>query len=230
MQLLTIFGKISGHAFILMDVLNVNYNQDDIHLNKRNAYSLIRQEIQSTYKGTLSPYHLKCMYFEFDKKNDMASYLSLSYQAMENVLQELDAVVKDEFASLPFAISPQKVESPAKKSMINQQVSLANQVLKNPKADNAQHVPEIVELDDFDTEETEVVERQPLKRLKKTLFLPETIEEENKQGIETHEEDSQTSPKKNRGRPLGSKNNKKIPAANNVVQKRNVPTKKRETS
>jgi len=35
--------------------------------------------------------------------------------------------------------------------MINQQVSLANQVLKNPKANNAQHVPKIVELDDFDT-------------------------------------------------------------------------------
>jgi hypothetical protein len=30
---------------------------------------------------------------------------------MENVLQELDAVVKDESAPLPFAISPQKVES-----------------------------------------------------------------------------------------------------------------------
>jgi len=34
--------KISGHAFISMDVLNVNYEQDDIHLNKRDAYSLIR--------------------------------------------------------------------------------------------------------------------------------------------------------------------------------------------
>jgi flagellar biosynthesis/type III secretory pathway chaperone len=67
----------------------------------------------------------------------MASYLSLSYQAMENVLQELDTVVKDEFASLPFVISPQKVESLAKKSTINQQVSLASQVLKNPKFDNA---------------------------------------------------------------------------------------------
>jgi hypothetical protein len=30
--------------------------------------------------------------------------------------------VKDESTSLPFAISHQKVESPAKKSMINQQV------------------------------------------------------------------------------------------------------------
>jgi hypothetical protein len=110
------------------------------------------------------------MYFEFDKKNDMASYLSLSYQAMENVLQELDAVVKDESAPLPFAISPQKVESAAKKPMINQQVSLASQVPKNPEADNAQHVPEIVELDDFDVEETDVAERQPLKRLKKNCF------------------------------------------------------------
>jgi hypothetical protein len=89
------------------------------------------------------------MYFECDKKNDMASYLSLSYQAMDNVFQELVAVVKDEFTSLPFAIPPQKVESLAKKSMINQQVSLASQVLKNPKVDNAQHVLEIVELDDF---------------------------------------------------------------------------------
>jgi len=40
------------------------------------------------------------MYFEFDKENDMASYLSLSYPAMENVLQELDAIVKDEYPSL----------------------------------------------------------------------------------------------------------------------------------
>jgi hypothetical protein len=93
--------------------------------------------------------------------------------------------------------------------MINQQVSLASQVLKNPKADNAQHVPEIVELDDFDTEETKVAERQPLKRLKKTLLLLEAFEEENDQGIETHEEDNQTNPKKTRGRPLGSKNKKK---------------------
>jgi len=100
------------------------------------------------------------MYFEFDKKNDMASYLSLSYQAMENVLQELDAVVKDKFASLPCVISPRKVESPTKKSMINQQVSLANQMLKNPKVDNAQHVSKIVELDDFDTKKTEVIEKQ----------------------------------------------------------------------
>jgi len=51
-----------------MDVLNVNYDQNDIHLNKRDAYSLIHQEIQSTYKGILSPYHLKCKYFEFDRK------------------------------------------------------------------------------------------------------------------------------------------------------------------
>jgi hypothetical protein len=86
---------------------------------------------QSTYKGTLSPYHLKCLYIEFDRKNDMASYLSLSYQAMENVLQKLDAVMKDEFASLPFAISFQNMEFLTKKSMINQQVSLASQVLKN---------------------------------------------------------------------------------------------------
>jgi len=150
---------------------------------------------------------------------------------MENVLQELDVVVKDESASLPFAISPQKVESPIKKSMINQQVSLASQVLKNPKSNNAQHVPEIVELDDFDTEETKVAERQPLKRLKKTLLSPKASEEKNKQvsPIETHEEDSPTNPKINHGRPLGSKNNKKNPIANNVVQKCNVPTKKGET-
>jgi hypothetical protein len=117
-----------------MDVLNVNYDQDDIHLNKRDAYSLIHQEIQTTYKGTLSPYHLKHMYFEFDKENDLASYLSLSYQAMENVLQELDAVVKDESASLPYVISPRKVESPAKKSMINQQVFIGKSSAKKSKS------------------------------------------------------------------------------------------------
>jgi hypothetical protein len=33
---------------------------------------------------------------------------------------------------------------------------LANQVPKNPKSNNAQHVPEIVELDDFDIEETKL--------------------------------------------------------------------------
>jgi hypothetical protein len=148
------------------------------------------------------------MYFEFDKKNDMASYLSLSYQAMENVLQELDVVVKDESTSLPFVFSPQTVGSHAKKSMINQQVSLASQVLKNPRVDNAQHVPEIVELDDFDTKETKVAKRQPWKCLKKTLFSLEVTEEENKQGIQTHEEDNQTSPKKNCDRLLGSKNKK----------------------
>jgi hypothetical protein len=37
---------------------------------------------------------------------------------MENVFQELDVVVKD--TSLPFVIFPQKVESFAKKPMINQ--------------------------------------------------------------------------------------------------------------
>jgi hypothetical protein len=38
-----------------------------------------------------------------------------------------------------------------------------------------------------------------LKCLKKTLFSPEAFEKENKQGIETHKEDNQTSPKKNHG-------------------------------
>jgi hypothetical protein len=62
--------------------------------------------------------------------------------------------------------------------------------------------------------------------------LPKASEEEKKQvsPIEIHEEDNPTSPKKNRSQPLGSKNNKKNPTANNVVQKRNVPTKKGETS
>jgi len=32
-------------------------------------------------------------------------------------------------------------------------------VLKNPKADNAQHVPKIVELDDFNIEKMEDVEK-----------------------------------------------------------------------
>jgi len=144
------------------------------------------------------------MYFEFDKKNDMACYLSLLYQAMENVFQELDVVVKDEYASLPFTVSPRKVESPTKNLMIDHQISLANQVFKNPKVDNAQHVPKIVELDDFNIEETEVIKRQPLKHSKKTLLSPEAYEEENKQGnqIETHKKDNQTSPKKNCGQLL----------------------------
>jgi hypothetical protein len=88
------------------------------------------------------------------------------------------------------------VESPAKKLMINHQISLANQVFKNPKVNNAQHVPKIVELDDFDIEETEVIERQPLKRSKKTLLSLEAYEEENKQvnRIETHKKDNETSP------------------------------------
>ncbi len=116
------------------------------------------------------------MYFEFDKKNDMACYLSLLYQAMENVFQELDVVVKDEYASLPFTVSPRKVESPTKNLMIDHQISLANQVFKNPKVDNAQHVPKIVELDDFDIEETKVTKIQPLKCLKKTLLSHEAYE------------------------------------------------------
>jgi hypothetical protein len=85
--------------------------------------------------------------------------------------------------------------------MINQQVSLVSQVLKNPKSNNAQHVPEIVKLDDFDIEEMKITERQPLKCLKKTLLSPKTSKEENKQAspIEIHEEENLTSPKKNRG-------------------------------
>jgi len=47
----------------------------------------------------------------------MASYLFPSYQAMENVLQELNVVVKDDYASLPFVVPSQKVKSPTKKSM-----------------------------------------------------------------------------------------------------------------
>lgn len=118
---------------------------------------------------------------------------------MKNVLQELDVVVKDEFVSLPFAISLRKVKSHAKKSMINQQVSLASQLLKNPKSNNAQHVSKLVELDDFDTKQTKVAKRPPLKHLKKTLFSLEAFEEEgNKQvnPIKIHEEDNQTSAKK----------------------------------
>jgi len=72
------------------------------------------------------------------------------------------------------------VESPTKKSMINQQVSLASQVLKNPKSNNAQHVPKIVEHDDFDTKEMKVAKRKHLKCLKKTLLSLEAFKEENK--------------------------------------------------
>jgi hypothetical protein len=57
-----------------MDILNVNYDQDDIHLNKWNAYNLIHKKVHSTYKGTSSPYHFKCMLFEFDKKDNIISF------------------------------------------------------------------------------------------------------------------------------------------------------------
>jgi len=84
---------------------------------------------------------------------------------MENVLQKLDIIVKDNFASLPFVVPFQKVESPIKNSMDNQQVSLSTQVVKCSKFVNVQHVFKIVELDDFDIEKTKVAKRQPLKHL-----------------------------------------------------------------
>jgi len=89
----------------------------------------------------------------------------------------------------------------------------------------------LINYNDFDIEEIKVVERQLLKRLKKTLLSPETSKDNNKQAslIEIHEEDNPTNPKKNRGWPLGSKNNKKNPTANNVLQKWNEPTKKGKT-
>jgi hypothetical protein len=67
-----------------------------------------------------------------------------------------------------------------------------------------------------------------LKHLKKTSLSLEAFKKENKQAspIQIHEEDNPTSLKKNCGRLLGSKNNKKNPIANNVVHKCNVPTKK----
>jgi hypothetical protein len=63
--------------FIFMDILNINYDQDDIHLNMRDAYNLIHEEIQSTYKGTLNPYHLKRMYMSVKKR--MIWYLTFLY-------------------------------------------------------------------------------------------------------------------------------------------------------
>jgi hypothetical protein len=85
--------------------------------------------------------------------------------------------------------------------MIKQQVSLVSLVFKSPKFDNAQHVPKIVELDDFEIEKIKVVERQPLKCLKKTLLSLEASKDNNKQAslIETHEKDNPTNPKKNYG-------------------------------
>jgi hypothetical protein len=73
------------------------------------------------------------MYFEFDKKDAMASYLSFSYQTTENVLQELDVVVKNDYASLPFVVLFQKAKSLVKTINEQQQVSLPTQVLKSPK-------------------------------------------------------------------------------------------------
>jgi hypothetical protein len=55
---------------------------------------------------------------------------------MENVLQKLDIIVKDDYASLPFVVLSQKAKFPTKKSMNNQQISLPTQVLKSPKSIN----------------------------------------------------------------------------------------------
>jgi hypothetical protein len=65
-----------------------------------------------------------------------------------------------------------------------------------------------------------------LKCLKNTLLSLEASKEEDKQAspIEAHEEDNPTSLKKSHGQPLGSKNSKKNPIANNVVKKCNVFT------
>jgi hypothetical protein len=53
-------------------------------------------------------------------------------------------------------------------------------VVKSSKFVNVQHVLEIVELDDFDTKKTKVVERQPLKHPKKTLLSFQEFKEEDK--------------------------------------------------
>jgi hypothetical protein len=76
------------------------------------------------------------MYFKFDKKNDMASYLSFSYLTMEKILQKLDTIMKDDYVSSPFPVLFQKVESLIKKSMNNHQFSLPIQVPKNLKFTN----------------------------------------------------------------------------------------------
>jgi hypothetical protein len=74
-----------------------------------------------------------------------------------------------------------------------------------------------------------VAKRKPLKWLNKTLNSTETFKEEDKQAnpIEAHEKDSPTTPKKSHGQLLRSNNNKKNLTTNNVVQKCNVPTKKK---
>ncbi len=84
--------------------MSIMTNMTFISKNEMHTISFVKKYNLSIYKGTLSPYHLKCTYFIFDKNKDMGSCLSLSYQGMENVFQELDAVVKDESTSIPFAI------------------------------------------------------------------------------------------------------------------------------
>ncbi len=51
------------------------------------------------------------------------------------------------------------MEFPTKKSMDNQQISLPTQVVKNSKFVNAQHVLEIVQLDDFDIKKIKVAKK-----------------------------------------------------------------------
>lgn len=55
------------------------------------------------------------MYLEFDKKNDMTIYLSPSYLTMENILQKLNIIMKNDYISLTFVIFFTKGEILCKK-------------------------------------------------------------------------------------------------------------------
>jgi hypothetical protein len=104
---------------------------------------------------------------------------------MENILQKLDIIVKDNFASFalccPFSRGGISYK---KKSIDNQQVSLPTQVVKCSKFVNVQHVLKIVELDDFDIEKTKVAERQPLKCFKITLLSLEASKKRKKKLVQ----------------------------------------------
>ncbi len=139
-----------------MDVLNVNYDQDDIPPNKRYAHNLICKKIQATYKRTLSPYHFKCMYFEFDKKRWHGILPFFVLPSHGECFLRVGWSCERWICILALCYFSSKGGISYKKINDQPTSSLANQVPKNPKSNNAQHVPEIVELDDFDIEETKL--------------------------------------------------------------------------
>jgi len=56
-----------------MNIVRDNHEQDDTNFNKCDAYTLILEEMHSTYEGTLHSYHIKWMYFDFIGRDNRKS-------------------------------------------------------------------------------------------------------------------------------------------------------------